>query len=165
MSKQVIRLFLMSAGVLLLATAMAKIISVKSSAKILDFPDPVFLIPYRWVLLGAGLVEVGVAVACLVGREIKLQGLLLAWLSSAFILYRLGLVLTGYHKMCPCLGTLTQALHVRQESAALAMNVILGWLLFGSCAVLFWLRKHPAEAAWKGERPNAPPGSAAETGS
>jgi hypothetical protein len=48
---------------------------------------------------------------------------------------------------CPCLGNLTDALHITPQTADTAMKIILTYLLIGSYASLFWLwrqRNKPA---------------------
>ena len=135
------RFFVISAGVLLLLTALAKLVSAAGSAKALGALDPVFLVPFRYVFLTVGLVEIGVAAICLFGKQMRNQALLLAWLSSCFLIYRLFLVYIGYAEPCHCMGTLTDALHIPPHTANLALEIVLGYLLLGSYATLFWLRK------------------------
>ena len=90
-----------------------------------------------------GLVELVIAGICLFGKGIKLRTSLLAWLASTFVAYRLDLGWIGYQKRCPCLGNLTDALHVSPQTADTAMKIILAYLLLGSYATLFWLwRQH-----------------------
>jgi hypothetical protein len=66
---------------------------------------------------------------------------LLAWLATSFLFYRFGLLLTGYHKPCGCLGNITDALHISPKNVDVGMKVILFYLLFGSYASLFWIWK------------------------
>jgi hypothetical protein len=68
---------------------------------------------------------------------------LVAWLATSLLAYRIGLVAVGYHRPCPCLGNLTDALHIPPQIADTAMKIILAYLLIGSYATLFWLwRQH-----------------------
>jgi hypothetical protein len=76
----------------------------------------------------------------------------LAWLSTSFLIYRFGLVWAGYHKPCPCLGNLTDALHIPPQTADTAMKIILAYLLIGSYATLFWLWRQK----WKTPRLTPP---------
>ena len=64
---------------------------------------------------------------------------LVVWLATSFLVYRIGLVWVGYKKPCPCLGNLTDALHIPPQTADTAMKIILAYLLIGSYATLFWL--------------------------
>jgi hypothetical protein len=62
-------------------------------------------------------------------------------ISSFIILTR------NYHKPCPCLGNLTDALHISPQTDNPLVKIILGYLLIGSYTTLFWLwwqiRKSP----------------------
>ena len=133
------RCFVLAAGVLLLVTAGAKSVSSFGRAGILAMPDPIFQMPMRSVLQMASIVEFTVALVCILGKRIYLQAAVLAWLSSIFAVYRLALWHLGYHKPCNCMGNLTDALHISPGAADLAMKMVLGYLLLGSYAALFWL--------------------------
>jgi hypothetical protein len=66
----------------------------------------------------------------------------------------------GYHKPCNCLGNLTDALHIPLQTADTAMKIVLGYLLIGSYAILFWL--------WRQRRiapPSTPSMKAVDSGS
>lgn len=139
MSHKGFRGFMVSAGVLLLATAAAKLVSAGGNARILQFPDPVFAIPFRRVFWIVGGLELVIALICLFGKWPRLQAGLVAWLATSFAVYRLALNLSGYHSPCHCLGNLTDALHISPETADNAMKVVLAYLLIGSYATVFWL--------------------------
>lgn len=133
------RLFLRFAGMLLILTATAKLISSFGSSGILETSDPVLKIRFRFLLWGVGGLEVVVGLICLLGNKSRLQAGLVAWLSSMFLVYRFGLLWIGYQRPCPCLGNLTDALHLPVQAADTAMKIILAYLLIGSYATLFWL--------------------------
>ncbi len=139
MKPHFIRLIICSLGALLLATAIAKLVSAAGTARSLQQPDPVFLIPFQRVFAMVGTLEIFTALVCLFGKRVKLQACLVAWLATNFLLYRLTLLLIGWHKPCPCLGNLTDALHMSPKTAHNAMKIILAYLLIGSYATLFWL--------------------------
>ena len=139
----VIQLFTYTAGSLLLVAAIAKLISSIGSSHILALPDPIFIISFRLVFFIAGIIELAVGYACLFHRQAFIRVGLVAVLSTNFMLYRLGLILVGWHRPCPCLGNLTDALHIPPQTADTAMKIILAYLLVGSYATLFWLwRQH-----------------------
>jgi len=144
---KIARLFLYSAGALLLLTAAAKLVSSFGSTRILQMSDPVLALPFRYVFWLVSAIELGVAFACFFGKRVGLQAGLVAWLSTNFVVYRLGLLCVGYHKPCSCLGNLTDALHIPPQTADTAMKIILGYLLFGSYATLFWLWKQKRKAS------------------
>jgi hypothetical protein len=140
---RLIRFFVIVAGFLLLGTATAKLISSAGSARILHNIDPILNVSFQKVFWIAGVLELGIALICLLSKQIWFQAILVAWLATSFVFYRLGLVWVGYLKPCSCLGNLTDALHIPPQIADTAMKIILAYLLIGSYATLFWLwRQH-----------------------
>ncbi|HEV2695802.1 MAG TPA: MauE/DoxX family redox-associated membrane protein [Verrucomicrobiae bacterium] len=138
---KVISGFFYSAGFLLLITSAAKLISATGHARILENPDPIFAIPFRWVFWIVGGIEAIIATVCFFSRQDRLRAVLLACLTSNFVFYRAGLYLLHYQRPCSCLGNLTDAVHVSPKIADAAMKIILAYLLFGSYAALLWLRR------------------------
>ncbi|MDR3457142.1 MAG: hypothetical protein P4N60_06820 [Verrucomicrobiae bacterium] len=127
------------AGSLICVAALGKLASSMGSAHVLQYPDPIFQIPFRQMFWLVGTVELAIAVVCLFGRRIALQACLVAWLATAFAAYRLGLLWVGYEKPCSCLGNLTDALHIPAQTADTAMKIILAYLLICSYATLLWI--------------------------
>jgi hypothetical protein len=146
MQQKSIVFFIHSSGILFLLTAVAKLISGFGTAAILNNPDPVFLISFRHLFYAVAAAELSVAAVCLFNKNRKLQAGLIAMLATNFMLYRFGLYWQGYHSPCPCLGNLTDALHIPPQTADTAMKIILGYLLLGSYATLFWLWKEKSTA-------------------
>jgi hypothetical protein len=140
--------YLRSVGVALAVTAVAKLVAAAGSSRYLELPDPILVLKFRDVLLVAGLVEITVVWFCLFGTRIGTRCSLVAWLSTSFILYRIGLSRSGWHKPCACLGNLTDALHVSPGAADIAMKIVLGYMFAGSYAILFltWLQKRKASS-------------------
>lgn len=130
--------FLMSAGVVLGTTALAKVFSAIGPARALDTPDPLTGIPFRQLLLLVGLVELLIAFFCLFTDKRRLSLLAVAWLSTNFLVYRLGLRFVGWHHPCACMGSLAGVLHLSDQAADNIMKVILAYLLIGSYGILFW---------------------------
>lgn len=126
-------------GILLAITGLAKLISSFGSAYILQNPDPLLSISFRYVFWIVGAFELAVALVCFFSKCMGLRSVLVAWLATSFLVYRLGLVLVDYHKACSCLGNLTDALHISPQTADTAMKIILAYLLIGSYGTLFWL--------------------------
>jgi hypothetical protein len=141
MFQRLSRFYFNSAGALLAIAATAKLISVFGNSKILRTLDPIWGLPYRNVLWGAAVIELGVAgVVCFCIERFRLKAACTAWLATCFLLYRLGLFWIGEHKPCGCLGNLTDALGISVESADWALKAILLYLLIGSYVFLFWTR-------------------------
>jgi len=133
--------FLWGCAMVLTIAACAKLVSSFGVAGILQYPDPVFSIPFQDVMRVVGTIELIVALICLFNKSIWLRAGLVAWLATNFLLYRLAVFLVGYRKPCSCLGNLTDALHIKPQIFDTAMKIILAYLLIGSYATLFWLWK------------------------
>jgi hypothetical protein len=147
MKSKLLFIYIRSSGLLLLITALAKIISATSSAQIMAISAPIVNISYRDLFIMVGLAEFMVAICLLFGKNLDLQVSLLAWLSTNILIYRIGLIWVGYHKPCSCLGNLTDALHIPPQTADTAMKIILAYLLIGSYATLFWLWRQRRKAS------------------
>ena len=138
------KIIIYSSAVLLFVTAVAKIISGFGSSRILERNDPLFQLSYRNLFLIAGILELGVAGYCILGRHIVMRIGVVAWISTVIFVYRIGVMWVGYQKSCPCLGTLTGALRISPQTADTAMQITLAYLLLGSYATLLWLwRQYP----------------------
>jgi hypothetical protein len=145
MYKLLARLFVLSAAFLLLTTAGAKVISSFGTVGILRFADPVFGIEFRHLFEIVATMEIVVAFICILSRSLTFQAVLVACLSSEFLFYRIALLLVGYQKPCNCLGTLTEAIHISEQTADVTMKFILAYLLIGSYGTLFWLWKEKSK--------------------
>jgi len=133
--------FLPIAGGLLLITGAAKLWSAFGVAKLLATSDPIVGIQFRYLLLAVGVAEAAVAFMCLFTRKTQLATLLVAWLSTGFLLYRLGLWWIKWESPCACLGHLTNALPISPQWADNIMKVVLAYLLGGSYVLLFRSRQ------------------------
>jgi hypothetical protein len=124
-------------------TALAKFVSAAGSARILQLNDSVLNMPFRVVFYAVGSLELIVAIYCFLDHNVKFRTSLVAWLSTTFVVYRLGLTWVGSQKYCPCLGNLTDAIHLSPDRSDLLMKIILAYLFFGSYASLLclWLQK------------------------
>ena len=134
------RVFIVSAAAVLVLTGVAKLISATGRSPMLEILDPIFLVPFRQLLIAAGVLEVAVAAACAFRRSHALSPLLVAWLATLFFSYRLGLSFMGWKKPCSCLGSLTDALHLNPTISDRIAKVILSYLIVGSYCLVIWLR-------------------------
>ena len=146
MERVCIRFFIDSAGVLLTITAIAKLLSSFGHAGILYNIDPILSMTFQHVFWIVGAAELGIAFLCFSGKQLILSTGLVALLTTNFLIYRVGLVLIGYHRPCPCLGNLTDALHISPEFADMTMKIILVYLIIGSYVSLFWLWRQRKKA-------------------
>ena len=131
--------FKISSGLILAITGIAKIWSALGNAKVLAVADPLFGLQFGYLMLAVGALELAVASVCLVSKSQILAISLVAWLSTSFLAYRVGLWSMDWHRPCKCLGNLTDALHIPPQIADTAMKIILAYLLIGSYASLVWL--------------------------
>ena len=130
--------FILSAGVVLVITGIAKVLSAFGNSKFLAVVDPTFGVTFGKLMLAVGVAEIVIALVCFFSKRQTLALGLVAWLSTSFVIYRLGLLWMGWKKPCSCLGNLTDALHIPPQVADNIMKVVLAYLLIGSYGLLFW---------------------------
>ena len=138
-SSPFLRYFIVSAGLILALTGIAKVWSGLGNSKLLAVADPIIGIQFGHLMLAVGLAEIVIALVCFFSKRQTVALGLVAWLATNFVFYRLGLWWVDWHRPCSCLGNLTDALHVSPQTADTAMKIILGYLLIGSYGTLFWL--------------------------
>lgn len=141
MKSRLIELFFDSAGVLLLLTGAAKLVSVTGISRSLEAHDPILGIAFSQIFLLVGVVELVVGVICLIGKKRKMQAIFVAALATNFLLYRLCLYLVGYEGPCGCLGDFTERLHIPAAGADIALKIVLLYLLIGSYSALVSLSR------------------------
>ena len=156
MRKHLTTLFIYSAGAILFLTATAKIMSAGGSARALNLADPILMLSNRHVLLIVGVVELAIAGVALFGKNRFLQLALVAWLSSNFLIYRIGLWWMGYKKPCGCLGTITDALGISPKDLESIMKGTLAFLLVGSFVCLLWHWRQRKETPPNSSLPQEP---------
>lgn len=139
MTERVAAYFVKASGVLLLVTAAAKLISSLGTAHALEVDDPLMGIPYRFIFLVGGVLELAVGLMCF-SKNVKLASLLVAWLATNFLLYRVGLIMIHYHGFCPCLGSLAGQIHLSTRTYNELMMVVFLYLFVGSYLAAFFLR-------------------------
>jgi hypothetical protein len=141
--------FRWSAIIVLSVTALAKLISSTGQAQLLALPDPLFGLAHRDMLIGAGLLEIGIVVALLARIHPRIKHLLLLWLSTCFLIYRISFRLINPGKPCPCLGSLTEKLPLSQSAIDTLLVGIVLFLLFGSLSMLLTLGRQPLSGPFK----------------
>jgi hypothetical protein len=155
--ENVMRLFLRLAGISLGFAGLGKALSAIGAARALDTIDPLIGIPFRQLFLLVGLAELLIAFFGLFTDRRRFTLWAVAWLSTNFLLYRLGLWFIGWQHPCGGLGTLAGPLHLSDQAADNIMKGVLAFLLVGSYGILVsqWLR---------GRRAKGPPGGDAAGG-
>jgi len=112
MQSKLNRFFFVSAGILMLITSTAKLVSGFGAMHVLEVNDPILRISFRHVFWIIGSLELFIALACFFVGQTWFQAVMVAFLATNFILYRIGLVWIGWHKPCSCMGNLTDVLHI-----------------------------------------------------
>jgi len=138
MNKSFSQCFILSAGAILAITGIAKVWTALAGTKVLAVVDPIVGIQFRHLMIGTGAMELAVALLCLFSKRTGLAGLLVGWLSTTFLVYRLGLWWLDLKAPCSCLGSLTGALHIQPHTADNIMKIVLAYLLIGSYGLIFW---------------------------
>ena len=137
--------FILSAGVILAITGVAKVWSGLGNSKFLAVVDPIIGIKFGFLMLVVGVAEIVVAAFCFFSKRQTLALGLVAWMSTNFVVYRFGLWLMDWKKPCSCLGNLTDALHISPQTADNITKVLLAYLLIGSYGFLIWRWKNAAK--------------------
>jgi hypothetical protein len=133
-----IRIFIWSAGGILLAAGLERLLVAFGHAQALSLPEPVLGIPIRYAVLLVGGFELLVALICLFGRNPTLQLGWLAWLLVNYAVYRIGLLTMHYHQQATGIGTLTDPLHLSRGILGLAIGLVPACLLAGTVAAIAW---------------------------
>ena len=130
------RRYFQGAAAILLLTGLAKLFSSLGTAEIFEVLDPVFILKFRYVLVGVGLVELAVATVLLCGLHWELKALLTLWIGGSFAIYRVGLVMLDFDAPCPCVGSVAKSLGVSEKVTRLGTASAMLYLLVGSTVLL-----------------------------
>jgi hypothetical protein len=133
-----IRIFIWSAGGILLAAGLERFLVAFGHAQALSLPEPVLGIPIRYAVLLVGGLELTVALICLFGKRTSVQLGWLAWLAVNYAVYRIGLFAMHCHPQTTCIGALTDPLQLAHEPTGFITSLIPVWLLAGACAAMVW---------------------------
>lgn len=130
--------FLRSAAVILMLTAAAKAASAFGTQSILEKADPIFwVLKNRELLVLVAALEGVVAFLLLSKASLSVKRGSLIWLCTNFLLYRLGLWITGAPAACKCMGDLVDRIGLSDSQASWIMLGALGYMLGGSL-FFFW---------------------------
>ncbi len=130
--------FLRSAAVILLLTAAAKAASALGTQSILEKADPIFwVLKNRELLLIVATLEAAVTFLLLSKAPLSVKRGGLIWLCTNFLLYRMGLWITGAPAACKCMGDLAGRIGLSDSQASGIMLGALGYMLGGSL-FFFW---------------------------
>ena len=143
-----IHTFIHTGGGLLLAHALTQFVTVATDEQILAMPDPLLDIPLRYAVILTGVLELAMALVCLFGKKIELQCGLLAWATTNWTVYRLGILFTGGNIQYTCMGCLTDPLHLFSGPMEVVQQWVPVCLLVGAYAAFVqrWTCKVPNQA-------------------
>lgn len=145
MQTKIDRVFIYSAGALLLLAATALLVSTWTPAYYIQYPhDPVFGISIRtlfWLVAGICFT---VSLICLFGKNSKWQAALVAYLATGFGIYWLGLYWGGGGNLSGYFANFPTAFGISASAACVFATMILGYLFLGGYLCLIWL--------WRQER-------------
>jgi hypothetical protein len=132
------RLFVRAVATVLIITGAAKVYSVlgPNPAPLLLQKDPIFGIQNNFFILAIALLEFAIAIICLKKADVRLQAAIVAWFSLDLLIYRGGLMWTGYQKPCTCLGSILQNLGVEDKVADVVLWTVAIAMVFGASAIL-----------------------------
>ena len=137
--------FILSSGAILAITGAAKFWTGLGNSKFLAVVDPIIGIKFGQLMLLVGVAEIVIALVCFFSKRQTLVLGLVAWMSTNFVVYRLGLWWMDWKSPCGCLGNLTDALGIAPQTADNIMKVLLAYLLIGSYGLLFARAIRPHE--------------------
>ena len=131
--------FLRSGSLILLTVGIAKLLGSFGNDGILDQDDPVFKVSLRFLTRWVGSLEILVSIICFLSRKHGFSAALIAIMATDFAIYRVGMMLTGSHRTCPCLGSITGFLHIPNVLADRIATMLFLYLIVGSYVAVFWL--------------------------
>lgn len=156
---QKIRFVLIQAIVLiLLASALLKLVVHGSDQKRLQMPHPLFsFVSIRVVQTASAVGELVIVGVLLKVREVRWAGsLLMAWLCGVFLLYNLGIYLLHADNACQCFGSILSYLGVSPQDQRIFHGVTLGILIASTTGLLILDYRSARPCKESGERPLAP---------
>ncbi len=134
------RQFVYSAGVLLLAAALAMFISVWAGTRLIHPHEPLFGMSLPGFFCIVGGFELAVATVCLFGQNTFLKAVLVLWLAMNFAAYQAGLWwMGGIAGFKGYLGDVSAAFGISAGSANIMVQILVLYLLAGSLVSLLWI--------------------------
>jgi Methylamine utilisation protein MauE len=133
---KLIKFYFYSIASLLILTAVAKLISATGTSQGLSTKDPVFGITVQHLLEGVGMMELFVAAFLLISRNTGYKSMVALGVSACFLMYRAAYWLNAPEQPCPCLGTITERLHMNKDVLSAMMLVFAIYMFLGNLYLL-----------------------------
>lgn len=138
LSRKIIRLFVLSSGLLLLLTAAGKLAGSLGSSGFLDAQDPVFDIKTRELLRYVAFGEIICGSVLLHQSQKPWSATVVCWLGAMFLLYRVGrYTIVGRMTPCPCLGDVSEFFGISPLAFDRVAGVILAYFIVGGVAAMY----------------------------
>ena len=124
-------MFELTAGAALVATGVAKVVSIAGDEPYLEMQDTLLGMPIIWVMAGAAVLECAAAfgLSLMAGNSIVYAGV--CALGAAFLVYRVRLAFVGQDGGCPCLGRAGDWLGLSKEAVDILLWLLALWLFIG----------------------------------
>jgi hypothetical protein len=132
-------------GLVLVATAVAKLATLASGSTALRTTDPVIGISNGAIFATVAVVEVLIVQALVLLRSTNAKNLVLLWFGGSVLLYRLAALAQAGPAPCSCLGTFGNLLPVSPATIQAGLTLFAVYLVCSS-ALLLWYEKRGAGA-------------------
>jgi len=134
--------FATSAGGILALYGTACLLGAFGKSRLMDIiHDPLFGISFRYLVLLAGIVGLTMAFVCLFTNKKTLSLIVIAWLTTNFVAYRVGLWTMGWHHPYAWLSDMMEGLDISPLMADGIMTLVLAYMIIGS-VVMLWVGKN-----------------------
>jgi hypothetical protein len=128
--------FFRAVQVALVASAIGKLAGVSMWEASARVHDPLFtFLTERYMIVGAALIELGVVLYLSWQSSIQRRASAVIWLSTLFLIYRMGLWNIGFHGYCKCLGHWTTWLHLSERQTDIIAQAMIAFMLVGSVLI------------------------------
>lgn len=134
--------FILASGTVIFFLSVNHLFELWSSAQYLSLADPLFGISTRTTLQCVAPVELAIALQCLFGKKLLMQITLIAWLTTNYFLYQIGLI---YHE---CHGFLEYLFPSHFIFRVSLLSITFGTVLI-ICYCLFYLASHAGQRTTK----------------
>lgn len=125
-------------GGVLAFNGFAEMFAVFGKSQLLNMPDPLLGVPFRYVSLFVAIFELLVALLCLLTNKRTLSLGLAVWLAVNFLVYRIGLWSLGWHHPFSWLQGLMNSLNLSPLRADVISLTTVFMLLFCGSAILWF---------------------------
>jgi hypothetical protein len=147
---QAIRIYLNSAGALLLALSAALFLANWASPADSKSPrDPIFLMPVNELFWIIGGISAVFALICFFSESTAFPIYLVLWLALNYLACRIALFWVGCHSLTGYLEDFSSSLAISAGVANAVSDVIFFYLLTGGCIALFADRRLPPEVQFQ----------------